>query len=303
MEQLLNELILKHKKHCADGTVASYIPGLSLANPNDLGIAIIQKNNQEFFSGDYNKKFTIQSISKIITLMYALTVRGEEFVFEKVHAEPSGDPFNSIRKLETAIDSRPFNPMINAGAIVVSSMIQGENLEDKWNKLLDFFKLICENENLEINYGIYLGEKTTGNKNRAMAYLMKSNGVIDGDVEDALDIYFRQCSVEVTARDLAKIALLLSKNGLNSKNERIISPKICKIVKGIMITCGLYDGSGEFAIKVGIPAKSGVGGGILAVSNEFGIGVYGPALNEKGNSLSGLSILQELSDKLNLCIF
>jgi glutaminase len=194
--------------------------------------------------------------------------------------------------------------MINVGAIAVSSMIKGENSEDKFRRVLDFFKKISENPGLDYDKEIYLGEKTTGNRNRAMAYFMKNDGIIDGDVEEALDVYFKQCSIRVSAFDLAKIGLFLANDGIIGTGERIISIHTAKIVKSLMITCGMYDGSGEFAVKVGIPSKSGVGGGILAViPGKMGIGVYGPALDEKGNSIAGVALMEELSKELSLSIF
>jgi glutaminase len=304
MQELLSNLVEKYRKYSTKGKVADYIPGLSLANPWDLGIAVCGKDGKFFCSGDAGQLFTIQSISKIITLMLAILDNGEDYVFSKVGMEPTGDAFNSIQKLETCKSHRPYNPMINVGAIAVSSMIKGENSEDKFRRVLDFFKKISENPGLDYDKEIYLGEKTTGNRNRAMAYFMKNDGIIDGDVEEALDVYFKQCSIRVSAFDLAKIGLFLANDGIIGTGERIISIHTAKIVKSLMITCGMYDGSGEFAVKVGIPSKSGVGGGILAViPGKMGIGVYGPALDEKGNSIAGVALMEELSKELSLSIF
>jgi glutaminase len=183
-------------------------------------------------------------------------------------------------------------------------MIKGNNKEDKFNRLLDFLKLITENEALTYNEEIYLGEKETGNRNRAMGYFMKDQGVIESCVEDSLDVYFKQCSIEVTTIDLAKIGLFLARNGRLSNGEKIISDYEAKIVKSLMMTCGMYDGSGEFALKVGIPSKSGVGGGIVSVApNKMGIGIYGPSLDKKGNSIGGDGMLEDLSKELELSIF
>ncbi|WP_294656295.1 glutaminase A [uncultured Fusobacterium sp.] len=304
MNDLLNRLVKKNIPETKLGTVASYIPELDKAKKDALGIYIIDNEGNEYFSGDYETKFTIQSISKIVALMLAILDNGEEYVFSKVGMEPTGDPFNSITKLETSREKKPYNPLINAGAIAVSSMIKGKDARDKFERLLDFFKKISEDETLDVNYKIYCGESETGNRNRAMGYFLKGEGIIEGNVEDALDIYFKQCSIEVTAKTLAKIGLFLANNGKLSTGEIVITPKIATIVKTLMVTCGMYDSSGEFAVRAGIPSKSGVGGGILSVvPGKMGIGVYGPSLDKKGNSIAGISLLEDLSTELNLTIF
>lgn len=304
MNDLLNRLVKKNIPETKLGTVASYIPELDKARKDALGIYIIDNEGNEYFSGDYEIKFTIQSISKIVALMLAILDNGEEYVFSKVGMEPTGDPFNSITKLETSREKKPYNPLINAGAIAVSSMIKGKDARDRFGRLLDFFKKISEDETLDVNYKIYCGESETGNRNRAMGYFLKGEGIIEGNVEDALDIYFKQCSIEVTAKTLAKIGLFLANNGKLSTGEIVITPKIATIVKTLMVTCGMYDSSGEFAVRAGIPSKSGVGGGILSVvPGKMGIGVYGPSLDKKGNSIAGISLLEDLSTELNLTIF
>lgn len=304
MNDLLNRLVKKNIPETKLGTVASYIPELDKARKDALGIYIIDNEGNEYFSGDYETKFTIQSISKIVALMLAILDNGEEYVFSKVGMEPTGDPFNSITKLETSRERKPYNPLINAGAIAVSSMIKGKDARDRFERLLDFFKKISEDETLDVNYKIYCGESETGNRNRAMGYFLKGEGIIEGNVEDALDIYFKQCSIEVTAKTLAKIGLFLANNGKLSTGEIVITPKIATIVKTLMVTCGMYDSSGEFAVRAGIPSKSGVGGGILSVvPGKMGIGVYGPSLDKKGNSIAGISLLEDLSTEQNLTIF
>jgi glutaminase len=304
MNDLLNRLVKKNIPETKLGTVASYIPELDKARKDALGIYILDNEGNEYFSGDYETKFTIQSISKIVALMLAILDNGEEYVFSKVGMEPTGDPFNSITKLETSRERKPYNPLINAGAIAVSSMIKGKDARDRFGRLLDFFKKISEDETLDVNYKIYCGESETGNRNRAMGYFLKGEGIIEGNVEDALDIYFKQCSIEVTAKTLAKIGLFLANNGKLSTGEIVITPKIATIVKTLMVTCGMYDSSGEFAVRAGIPSKSGVGGGILSVvPGKMGIGVYGPSLDKKGNSIAGVALLEDLSTELNLTIF
>ena len=305
MDKLLNRIIDENKKYTKFGRVASYIPELKKANGDDLGICIIDKENNLYCAGEYKKKFTIQSVSKTIVLAMALMDNDWSYVFSKVGMEPSGDPFNSIMKLETNEKAKPCNPMINAGAIVATSLIKGNSLEEKEERMLAFFRKIAKNDNIQINKEVYESEKLTGDRNRAMGYLLKNDGVIEGNVEEILDLYFKQCSIEVDAVDLARIGLLFANYGVDIEtNERIISEDISRIVKTFMVTCGMYDASGEFAIKVGIPAKSGVGGGIMAsVPKRMGIGVYGPALDAKGNSIAGLKILEDLSKELELNIF
>lgn len=304
MEKIIKEIIEANKIKTTFGNVANYIPGLDGANKEDLGIFIIDTKGNSFMGGDANKKFTIQSISKPITLMLALLDHGADYVLSKVGAEPTGDAFNSIIRLETASMQKPHNPMINAGAIAVSSMIKGKNKEDKFKRVLDFFKLITENDTLDYNKDIYEGEKRTGHKNRAMAYFMKDQGIIESSVKETLSVYFKQCSIEVTAKDLAMVGLFLARNGKLSNGEQVISEYEAKIVKSIMMTCGMYDGSGDFALNVGIPSKSGVGGGIMSVvPNTMGIGIFGPSLDKKGNSIGGIAVLEDLSKRLNLSIF
>jgi glutaminase len=304
MKDIIERILKKNKVKTRFGNVANYIPGLDRADREDLGICILDLDGNEYLAGDYNKKFTIQSVSKTVALMLAMLDNGVDYVFSKVGTEPTGDAFNSMIRLETADIKKPYNPMINAGAIAVSSMIKGKDKEEKFNRLLDFFKLITENENLDYNEEIYNGETRTGNKNRAMAYFMKDQGVIDTSVEETLDVYFKQCSIEVTTIDLARVGLFLAKNGSLSTGEKIVSNYEAKIVKSLMMTCGMYDGSGRFALEVGIPSKSGVGGGIMSVvPNSMGIGIYGPSLDKKGNSIGGDGILEDLSKELNLSIF
>lgn len=305
MQNILNDIILSNRKCTAKGKVASYIPELKNAARDDLGICVIDKDNNIYCAGDYKKKFTIQSISKPIILAMALMDNEWNHVFSKVGMEPSGDPFNSIMKLETNDTKKPCNPMINAGAIVTTALIKGKNLQEKEERMLSFFRKLAKNDSIKINKSVYESEKSTGDRNRAMGYLLKSDGFIEGDVEETLDLYFKQCSIEVDVVDLARIGLLFSNYGIDIEtNERVISENISRMVKTFMVTCGMYDASGEFALRVGIPAKSGVGGGIMAsVPRKMGIGVFGPALDKKGNSIGGLNVLEDLSKKLQLNIF
>ena len=303
--KLLETLVEKNKKYGNDGQLASYIPALLEANPNDLGVAIVDIEGRKYYAGQCEKNFTIQSISKVVSLILALGDNGRTNVFKRVDVEPTGDGFNSIVNLETKDKKRPYNPMINAGAIATTSLIYGEDGEDKLERIIKFMRKATNNPNISINEEVYVSERRTGDRNRALAYFMKSNGMLQGDVEEILELYFRQCSIEANAIDLAMFGSVLANDGVTPWNgERLMSRETCRIVKTIMVTCGMYDASGEFAVHIGIPAKSGVGGGILAtVPRRMGIGVYGPALDKKGNSLAGIHVLKDLSEELDLSIF
>ena len=305
MNKILQDIIDDNRKYTEQGQVATYIPELKKANRDDLGICLIDMNNNIYKAGNCNKKFTIQSISKAIVLAMVLEDNDWSYVFSKVGMEPSGDPFNSIMKLETTDTKKPCNPMINAGAIVTTSLIKGKDVKEKEERMLNFFKKLSKNDNLKINYDVYESEKATGDRNRAMAYLLKNDGFIEGNVEEVLDLYFKQCSIEVDCVDLARMGVNLASYGVDIETgERLVDENISRIVKTFMVTCGMYDASGEFAIKVGIPSKSGVGGGIMSsVPTKMGIGIYGPSLDTKGNSIAGLKILQKLSKEYNLNIF
>lgn len=305
MNKLLESVIENNRHFTKEGKVAAYIPELINANPDALGISIITLNGEDYFAGDYDAKFTIQSISKIITLMLALIDNGRERVFSKVGVEPTADAFNSIINLETKKIQKPLNPMINAGAIATVSLVAGKTGEETFDRILNFTRKITGNPSIDVNHEVYKSEKITGDRNRALAYFMKSMGVIEPDVEEVLDVYFKQCSIEATCKDIAKIGAMLANDGvLPWSGERIVPRNVARIVKTIMATCGLYDASGQFAVEVGVPAKSGVGGGILAaIPGRMGIGVFGPSLDLKGNSIAGIKVLAELSRELDLSIF
>lgn len=305
MNKLLKELIEKNKVYGEKGNLASYIPALLKADKKDLGIAIMKLDGREFCAGECDKLFTIQSISKVVSLILAIEDNGYKKVLEKVNVEPTGEGFNSIVNLETKDTKRPYNPMINAGAIMTTSLITGNDEEEKFRKIIEFIKKVTNNNNITIDEEVYISEKETGDRNRALAYFMKGNGILNGEIEEVLDLYFKQCSIRATARDLARFGAVLANDGiLPWSGERVIEKDICRVVKTIMVTCGMYDASGEFAVKIGIPAKSGVGGGILgAVPKRMGIGVYGPALDEKGNSIAGIELLKDISRELDLTIF
>ena len=262
IQEILEAALQTGQDVLCEGAVASYIPELAKANPSNLGICIKTADGRMYSAGDSDIPFTMQSIAKTFTLILALQTAGFDYVFSKIGMEPTGDRFDSILQLELK-DWRPFNPMINAGAIVSTGCIKAR---EPFRYFLDLVRLLCDNPKIHLNEKVYLSEKRTGTRNRSIAYLLKSDGVLDGEPEDVLDVYFRTCSVMVTAKDLAQYALVLSCGGVNPRTgERLLDPQIVRVVTTLMMLCGMYDQSGEYAVKVGLPSKSGVGGGIVAV--------------------------------------
>lgn len=283
------------------GKVADYIPELGKANPVHLGLCIKTTDGKTVEYGDVEQRFSMQSISKVVALATALQHRGFNDVFNHVMMEPSGDAFNSILKLDTA-SNRPFNPLINAGAIEIVNLLCRDF---SFEQLLDFTRAICMDEDITLNEAVYHSEYSTGDRNRAIGYLLKSKEVLEGDVLQTVDLYFKLCSMNVTARSLAGLGLILANGGVDPRNGiRLLSAQTVRTVKTLMLTCGMYDGSGEFAVKVGLPAKSGVGGGIMScVEGQMGIGTFGPALDAKGNSIGGKNTLEYLSREMHFHIF
>lgn len=304
MESLLREIIDKNRHFVREGSVADYIPALKKANREDIGISIFDLEGNNYSYEKYNKKFTIQSISKVIALMQALIEVGEDEVFKGVGYEGTVDSFNSLYKLDFPYIEKPANPMINAGAISTTSRILGNN-DEKFKKILNLLKHITKNDNLDYDREVYSSEKATGDKNRSIAYLMKTRGIIQGDVEEVLDAYFKQCSILVDTVDLANIGLFLA-NGAKGLEDygKIDRTRMTSLIIGIMNNCGMYNFSGRYAVDVGIPSKSGVAGGLLAVvPGSMGIGIYNPALDDNGNPIVGYNIMKDLSKKLNLSLF
>lgn len=300
-QHIIESALEAGRPYIADGAVATYIPELGKADKNKLGICIYSCDGRRFSCGDSKDRFSLQSISKVISLAVALELCGFDRVFDQVGMEPSGDAFNSLLKLEVS-SSHPYNPMINSGAIAVASYIEPEITFDK---MLSLTRRLCQDDGVVLDEKVYQSEMSAISRNRAIAYLLESKGIIQGDVEKALDFYVRMCSLSVTAEGLASLGLLLANGGIElSTGQRLLERETVKVVKTIMLTCGMYDGSGEFAVRVGIPSKSGVGGGLLSVvDRRMGIGIYGPALDAKGNSIAGEQVLRYLSDRLKLHMF
>lgn len=305
MDDMLTAIVDAARPRFTEGKVATYIPELGKARADALGLAVVTVEGKEHHAGDRDYPFSIQSISKLVSLALALTELGEECVFSHVGVDPTPDPFNSIMRLEMDRVHRPYNPLVNAGAIAVISLLPYKESKSRTAAVLDLARRLTANGTLAVNESIYRSEKTTSDRNRALAYFMKSTAILKGDVEDVLDSYFRQCSIEATVGDLAVMGATLASGGINPvSGERVLSTRVCQVIRALMATCGMYDGSGEFAIRVGIPAKSGVGGGIVAVvPRRMGIAVCGPALDGKGNSICGMQVLEELSLAMRLRVF
>ena len=305
MKHLLERAIKECLPYAKEGKVASYIPELSKADPNDFGIYIISKEGKIDRAGDFDKPFTMQSVIKPIILLLALEDNGRERVNELCGVEATGKPFDAFNYSDRALTSEHINPMINAGAIALCTLVKGEDYEVRFTRLLELARKLSGNDTLSVNEAVYKSEKATGNKNRALAYMLKAYGMIDGDIEDVLDMYFKACSIQATCRDLANIAAILANHGWSAfTGEQVISEEHARYVNAIMAICGMYDGSGEFALKVGVPAKSGVGGGIMvSVPGRMGIGIYSPALDKKGNSLAGVKALELIDKEIKLSVF
>ena len=295
----LASIIDECREYIKYGKTAAYIPELAKADVNKIGIYMISRDN-EYFAGDYDDLFTIQSIIKPLILLLALKDSGVMRVRSLVGVEATGKPFDTFNYTDLALKNEHINPMINAGAIALCTLIEGSTFQEKTNRLLEFTRKLAKNDSIAIDTTVYLSEKATGNKNRALAYMLNAYKMINENVEELLDCYFSACSIKVDCKDLANIAFALSHCVPNG----IINEGDAQFVNAILSTCGMYDGSGEFALNVGVPAKSGVGGGIMAVvPHRMGIGVYSPSLDEKGNSIAGKKILELVSKKMQLSIF
>lgn len=301
----LKVLLKEAKPYTKGGKVADYIPALGKADPNDLSVAIYYPDGRCISAGEIKKKFTLQSISKVISLALVLMDRGQDYVFDRVGMEPTGDPFNSIIKLETMSPGKPLNPMINAGALVVTHMIKGSSVKERFQRLLSFIQEMTNDSSVSYNEEVARSEFETAYLNRALCYFIKQHQVIDEDVEQLMDLYTKQCAIEMNCLDLSRIGMIFAMDGVDPESgKRIMPTDVARICKTFMVTCGMYNASGEFAIKIGIPAKSGVSGGIMGtVSGKYGIGIFGPALDEKGNSIGGIKFLELLSKKFSLSLF
>lgn len=286
------------------GTVADYIPSLGKVDPKHFGIAVVDNAGRVFTAGDADIPFSIQSVSKVFTLTMALQKHGDE-LWKRVGREPSGSAFNSIVQLESE-GGIPRNPFINAGAIVVSDVVLAEaDPRAAIGDVLRFVRMLAGDDSIEIDGEVANSEAATGFRNVALANYMKSFGNMDPYVDGALKLYFHQCALSLSCRQLAMAGRYLMHDGRHPDNgEQIVSPILARRINALMLMCGHYDGSGEFAFRVGIPGKSGVGGGILAiVPGKASIAVWSPGLNTRGNSKLGTGALERLAEATAWSVF
>ena len=290
-----------HQRHASDfsGEVASYIPELADADPSLFGICLVTAGGVTYETGDTRHRFTIQSISKPLTFALALEAIGEEGVRQHVDVEPSGDAFNSITLQPGS--GRPPNPMVNAGAIATTSLIKPLGFEKPIDRILNEYSAFAGRD-LDVDQDVFISENRTGHRNRAIAYLMKNAGVIDDEVEDIVETYFQQCSTLVDCHDLAVMAATLASTGVNPvSHQRVLREDTVQSVLSVMASCGMYDAAGDWLYSVGLPAKSGAAGGLIAVlPGQLGLAIFSPLLDEHGNSVRGVKVCEELSKELHL---
>jgi glutaminase len=284
------------------GHVAAYIPQLGKVDPNKLGIHLMTTEKMHYSFGDASEKFSIQSVAKVLSLTFALKLIGDD-TWKRVGVEPSGTPFNSLVQLEYE-KGIPRNPFINPGAIVICDILVS-HLEKPKHELLAFIRESSGITTIDYNSQVADSEKKTGYRNYAVTHLMKAFGNIHNDVDVVLDLYFHLCSIEMTCKDLAQAFLFLASYGVNPvTNQTIVSPQRTKRINSIMQMCGFYDEAGEFAFKTGLPGKSGVGGGIMAIHpGKFCIVVWSPKLNKYGNSFKGMKVLEAVTSITESSIF
>lgn len=285
-----------------EGEIATYIPELARVDPDAFGIAIATVDGKVYTAGDAGQTFTIQSISKAFIYGYALAEYGRDFVLAHIGVEPTGEAFNSI--VLDDVHNRPFNPMVNAGAMAAAELIKGETPEARIAAMLEVLSR-CAGRSLVVDEAVFRSEQATGHRNRAIAYMMLNSGMIRSSPESILDIYFRQCSVRVTCADLAVMAATLANDGVNPLTGEVALPReYIQDVLTVMNSCGMYNYAGQWSYEVGMPAKSGVAGGIIAViPGQMGIGVFSPRLDRHGHSVRGVKVCREISETFGLHVF
>jgi glutaminase len=293
-----------HRKHSTDteGHVATYIPELAAVDPDKFAIAAVTLDGTRIAVGDVEQTFTIQSISKLLAYGLALEVHGRDRVLERVGVAPTGDRFNAI-VLDDATNRAP-NPMVNAGAIAIADLLSGPSVDDPVESMRAMYERYL-GRRPEIDHDVWVSERDTGNRNRAIAYLMLSRGIIGPDVESTLDLYFAQCSVLVDVVDLATIGAIIANHGVHPvTGARVVDREVTRDLLTIALTCGMYNYAGEWAYSVGIPAKSGVGGGIVGMlPGAGGLAAFSPRLDPIGNSVRGLRVFEELSAEFEMHLF
>ncbi|MEP7705650.1 glutaminase [Paraglaciecola sp. 25GB23A] len=304
MQNIIDDIAAKLALVDDKGKVASYIPQLARVNPDQFAISIALPNGEIYNAGCAQTLFSIQSVSKVFTLTLALGKLGES-LWHRVGREPSGDPFNSIVQLEHE-HGKPRNPFINAGAIAVADAImQGHQPKEALAEILQFVRFLANDESIAIDEKVARSENETGDRNASLAHFMASFGHFQNPVDAVLGTYFHHCSIAMNTQQLATAGLFLANNGINPQTGYpVVSPKRAKRINSLMLMCGHYDGSGEFAFRVGLPGKSGVGGGILAIApGKASIAVWSPGLDAIGNSKLGTQALEILAHKTGWSIF
>ncbi|TMJ18447.1 MAG: glutaminase [Alphaproteobacteria bacterium] len=304
MDDLLAEVLAAAAPHRAEGKVATYIPALAGVDPAKLGIAVADREGRVWGAGDCGEAFSMQSISKVFTLALALDRVGAS-LWDKVGREPSGSAFNSVVQLESE-RGKPRNPLINPGAMVVTDQLIGERDADAAiGDLLALLRRQARDEGVGVDEEVARSEARTGARNRSLAWFMKSFGVLANDVDEVLDAYFRQCAVAMSCRQLARAGLFLAFDGRDPESgEEVTAWHRARRINSVMMLCGHYDNSGEFAFRVGLPGKSGVGGGILAIAPGHGsIAVWSPGLNAAGTSAAGAAALEALVERTGWSVF
>lgn len=301
-QAILNHIEETIQPEFGKGNIPNYIPSLQNISPHKFGMALHLNDGRTFTVGDADEKFSIQSISKLFTLQLVMRQVGE-MIWTRIGKEPSGDPFNSLILLENE-KGIPRNPFINAGALVTTDILMS-NSKDANLSLIQFLKFITQNQNLTEDYDAALSEFNTAHINFALAHLMKNHNVIHNDINELLKTYSRQCSIMMSCTDLASATLPLAFKGYSSLcKETILSEKTAKRINAVMLTCGTYDSVGSFAYRIGLPAKSGVGGGIVAVvPGKMSIAVWSPELDKYGNSYVGAAALEKFSTLTQCSIF
>ncbi|MDC7996232.1 glutaminase [Altibacter sp. HG106] len=300
-QEILNSIYAKLQKRVDKGKVASYIPELANVPKEKFGIYLNRIKGENYCVGDWEEPFSIQSISKVLSFALAFSKLKNQ-VFRRLDVEPSGNPFNHLSLLEME-NGIPRNPFINSGAIVIADMLLSM-LDDPKNDFLAFVQGITNDPTIQFNKTVAASEAETGYGNYAAANLLKSFGNLENDVDRVLDFYFHQCSIEMNCKQLSNAFYLFANRGKCMQHTTHLSINQVKRINAIMLTCGFYDEAGEFAFEVGLPGKSGVGGGIVALlPNEFVLSCWSPGLNEKGNSYLGMLALEEFTTQTNLSIF
>ena len=301
-KRIIEEVFLDVKNQEDTGKVANYIPELAFVDENNFGVSITNINKENFGIGNFDKKFSIQSVSKILTLTLAYRFEGGK-IWDRVDVEPSWNPFNSLLQLEADF-GKPRNPFINAGALVICDVLVSY-LKNPKEDFLNFCREISNNATLNYNEKVAMSEKESGYRNIALCNFIKSFGNIKNNVDEVLDFYFYTCSLEMTCKELSEIFLFLTDDNFTTpKGNKVLTMSQAKRVNAIMLTCGFYDESGEFAFRVGLPGKSGVGGGIVAIHpDKYCIVVWSPKLNKKGNSYKGMLFLEKFTSKTTSSIF